>query len=382
MSDETTKILQSPELRSVDNSKASLKVGEREPTATGSFQPGVGGVGINPLVNTQFTYIDVGVNVDITPQVHENGEVSMHVEMDISSVAGYVNLGGINQPIISQNKVIHDLRVREGEVSLLAGLTQTEQDKTVTGIPGLSSIPIIGRLFSGDSIDRSKSELMIALIPHIVRRPDVTPENLAGVAVGNATTVKLNYAPRITETASVQPAPPPAPPNAPPTGAPAATPPAPPAAPPAIGAQPPPPTPPGAARVFFQPGQVDVAASASFTLSVQAAGLNNATSAPMQIQFDPKVLRLNDITLGNLMTQGGQQPTFTKNILNDAGTASIQLARPPGSPGVSGGGTLVNLIFQAVGRGVTNVTVPNLSLVNAQGQPLATSGPQVTVNVK
>ncbi|HEY7386869.1 MAG TPA: cohesin domain-containing protein [Bryobacteraceae bacterium] len=369
LSNANTKILQSPEVRSVDNSKASLKIGEREPTATGSFQPGIGGVGINPLVNTQFTYIDVGVNVDITPQVHENGEVSMHVELDISSVAGYVNLGGINQPIIQQNKVVHDLRVREGEVSLLAGLSQQQDTSTITGIPGLSSIPIIGNLFKGRNVDHSKSELIIALIPHIVRRPDVTPENLKGIAVGNAQTVKLNYAPRTTEI--IQPKPPAGTPAAPAGQAPTAP----------GGPQAPPP-PPGGARAFFQPAQVDTTAGSSVTISLAAAGVTGAISAPMQIHYDPKILRLNDITTGDLMAQGNQQPVFTKNIQNDAGTATVQLTRPPGAPAASGAGTLVNLVFQAVGRGVTSVTIPNLTITGAQGQPVLGGSPQVTVNVK
>ncbi len=81
-----TKIIQSPRIRASDNQKASLKIGDRVPVATGSFQPGIGGVGINPLVNTQFQYIDVGVNVDITPQVHANREVSMKVTIDVSAV--------------------------------------------------------------------------------------------------------------------------------------------------------------------------------------------------------------------------------------------------------------------------------------------------------
>ena len=79
-----TKIIQSPRIRASDNQKASLKIGDRVPVATGSFEPGIGGVGINPLVNTQFQYIDVGVNVDITPQVHANREVSMKVTIDVS----------------------------------------------------------------------------------------------------------------------------------------------------------------------------------------------------------------------------------------------------------------------------------------------------------
>ena len=387
LSDANTKILQSPEVRSVDNSKASLKIGERQPTATGSFQPGIGGVGINPLVNTQFTYIDVGVNVDITPQVHENDEVSMHVELDISSVAGYVNLGGIQQPIIQQNKVIHDLRVREGDVSLLAGLSQDQESKTVTGIPGLSSIPIIGKLFSGQSIDRNKSELMIALVPHIVRRPDISPENLRAIGVGNATTVKLNFAPRSGQTAAARPAGPAGETVTPsPAAPPAATPPpaaiAPAPAPPATQPAPPATRTPGAAQIFFQPPQVDATVSSTFSVAVAVAGANDAAGAPMQIQFDPKILRLNDIMLGDLMMQGGQEPVLTKNILNDAGAATVQLARPAGSPGASGNGVLVTLNFQAVGRGSTSITIPNLTVFNSQGQPGLSGSPQLTVNIK
>jgi general secretion pathway protein D len=130
LSDSGTRVLQSPQIRSVDNQKATLKVGEKEPIASGSFQPGIGGVGINPLVNTQFTFIDVGVNVDLTPKVHENGEVSMHVEVEISSVVSYVNLGGISQPVISQEKVIHDIRMKDGEVNLLGGLKQSQDSTT------------------------------------------------------------------------------------------------------------------------------------------------------------------------------------------------------------------------------------------------------------
>jgi general secretion pathway protein D len=390
LSDANTKILQSPEVRSVDNSKASLKIGERQPTATGSFQPGIGGVGINPLVNTQFTYIDVGVNLDVTPQVHENDEVSMHVELDISSVAGYVNLGGIQQPIIQQNKIIHDLRVREGDVSLLAGLSQDQESKTVTGIPGLSSIPVIGKLFSGQSIDRNKSELMIALVPHIVRRPDISPENLKAIGVGNATTVKLNFAPRVGvaalagQAATASPAAPAGGPVVipPPAAAPATNPAPTPAPAPAPSGAPPANLPPGAARIFFQPPQVDATVSSTFSVAVAVAGASDAAGAPMQIQFDPKILRLNDITLGDLMAQGGQAPVLTKNILNDAGAATVQLARPGGSAGASGDGVLVSLNFQAVGRGSTSITIPNLTVFNSQGQPTLSGSPQLTVNIK
>jgi len=71
-------------------------------------------------VNTQFTYLDVGVNVDITPHVHPNHEVSMKVSIEVSQVTGQAAIGGIQQPIIGSNKIDHDIRLREGEVSILA----------------------------------------------------------------------------------------------------------------------------------------------------------------------------------------------------------------------------------------------------------------------
>ena len=117
----------------------------------------------------------------------------MHVDVDISNIADHVNLGGIDQPVIGQRHVIHDVRLHEGEVNLLAGLIQQEDTKTVTGIPGLSSIPLLRRLFTGESVTHKRDELMIALIPHVIRRTEITPENLKGIAVGNATTIKLNY---------------------------------------------------------------------------------------------------------------------------------------------------------------------------------------------
>jgi general secretion pathway protein D len=102
----------------------------------------------------------------------------------------------------------------------------------------------------------------------------------------------------------------------------------------------------------------------------------------MQIKFDPKFLRLIDVSLGDFFSRDGQQPVFTKNILNDTGVAVVQLNRPPGSRGVSGSGTLVTLNFQAVARGATVVMVPNLTVRSAQGAVVSNSTPQLAVIVR
>ena len=86
ITDTHTKLIQNPQIRAVDRQKASLKIGDTSTSCHGIVLTRHRGVGINPLVNTQFQYLDVGVNIDVTPQVHANGEVTLKITMEISSV--------------------------------------------------------------------------------------------------------------------------------------------------------------------------------------------------------------------------------------------------------------------------------------------------------
>jgi general secretion pathway protein D len=463
LSDTRTRVLQSPQLRAVNGAKATMKIGEKEPTASGSFQPGLGGVagaGISPLVNTQFTYLDVGVNVELTPIVHDNGEVSLHIVLDISNVTGQVNLGGINEPIIGQRKVEQDIRLREGEVSLLGGLLSTTNNVTKTGVPGLSSVPILGKLFSGNSVDKERDEIMIALIPHVVRRPDITAENMRGVDSGPTQTVTVHRAPRAIETdfekapanppaaqpappgngAAAQPAVPPAvaapmpgvavavppaplagtpppvaapvltpPPPVPPAGPPGLLPPATaPPEPPAGAAQalttpaaptapaarttetapttPPaptaPPKPPGPVKVHFASDQMDKNVGDTFDVTLQVDDARDVVSAPFILQYNPKLLSLNNVTAGKFWSADGEEPVLTKDVHNDTGLAQIGVSRKPGSSAVAGTGTLVTLSFKAMAGGTANLSVNNIQLNNAQSQMVGSGSPKVTINIK
>ncbi len=197
MSDSRTKIQETPEVRVSDGQKVDLKIGEKYPYATGSFQPGVGTVGVSPLVSTQFQFVDIGVNVTITPHVHGDSEVSLHVAVDISNIANTLNLGGLSQPVIGQKKNEADIRLKDGEVSLLGGLMSDQDTSVIGGIPGLVNIPILGKyLFGNTSKDKQSEQLMIALIPHIVRKPDITGLDMRGIAAGTDAEVKLNFGPR------------------------------------------------------------------------------------------------------------------------------------------------------------------------------------------
>ncbi len=131
----------------------------------------------------------------------------------------------------------------------------------------------------------------------------------------------------------------------------------------------------------FNPPQADVTSGGSFTAAVVLDGATDVAQAPLRISFDPKMLRLNGVTAGDLMSADGQQPVFS--IQNDTGQATVQLSRQPGAPGVTvPTGVLVNLNFQALGKGATTVTMPSVTVRNTQGQVVAAGNPQMTVNIK
>ncbi len=368
LSDTGTKVVQSPQLRAIDNIKASLHIGDKVPTASGSFGSGIGGVGVgvSPLVQTQFTYIETGVNMDMMPRVHDANQVTLHIEIDISQVTGYRDVGGIQQPIISQRKIAQDIRTEDGEINLLGGLMQEQDSKVVQGLPGLSQIPLIRRLFSNEKTEKSQTELLITLIPHIVRSPEVTEANLRGVASGNAVNVRmLRGGPPVVPvpTAPAAAAPVPAPNPAPPTA---------------------PVVPPPAAGVVlsFLPAQLETPLSGAATVTLRVANITDLSAINAQLKFDPKILRINNIVAGDLIQQTGPPLSPSKNILNDVGEALISVARDPKGPGVSGTGGLVTITFQAIGRGSTTVTLPQLMLKNSPGQQVATNTPVLTVTVK
>lgn len=193
MSDSGAKVLQRPQLRALDNEKATLKIGDRIPIATGSFTPGIGAGGISPLVNTQFQYIDVGVNIDITPQIHADNEVTLKMSLEISSVTGNTNIGGISQPNIGQRRIEHTARLHDGEVNLLAGILEDTETKSLSGYPWLTKIPILKYLFGQEQKERLEDEVVFAITPHIVRAQEITDENLRMIDVGTNNSIGLRY---------------------------------------------------------------------------------------------------------------------------------------------------------------------------------------------
>lgn len=379
-SDSQTKIIQNPQVRALDGQKASLKIGSRVPVATGSFQPGIGGVGINPLVNTQFQYLDVGVNIDMTPHVHAGREVSLKLMLDVSAVTSNVSIGGINQPVIGQRKIEHEIRLREGEVNVLGGILEDQETKSLSGIPGLAQIPLLKYLFSQTQKDHQENEIVFVLVPHIVRGQEVTDLNERAIDIGTANGITLR-------SSHIQPVAQPAPAAARPAqpqGAPGQVPTTPQAQPGAV-TQPsanPPQANAGAPAFLFDPPAVTLAVGSTFTVNVLLSGASNVFSVPVQINYDPAKLQVINVSNGGFLSQDNQAVALVHRDDTAGGVLQVTATRPPGSGGVSGQGAVVTLTLQAKAGGSSSLTISKGGARDAGMQPITVSGAQAMVNVQ
>jgi general secretion pathway protein D len=374
MGESDTKMLQNPQVRALDNQKASLKIGERVPVATGSFQPGIGGVGINPLVNTQFQYLDVGVNIDVTPHVHADREVTLKITMEISSVVGQSSIGGISQPIIGQKKIEHEIRLKDGESSLIGGIFDDSQTKSLAGIPGLAQIPILRYLFGQVTQDKEQDETVFAITPHIIRGTTISELNQRQIEIGTANTIALRHVTRAA--AAVAPASQPQ--------APASQPPAsqPPAGQPAIPNQAASPAPGGPTNFLFDPAQITAVKGNTFVVNLLISGAQNVYSVPVQMNYDPAKLQLVNVSNGGFLSQDGQAVALVHREDETTGTLQITATRPPGAGGVSGQGAVVTLTFQAKASGQTPLAITRGGARDPGQQAITVNGAQASVTVQ
>ncbi|HSF40542.1 MAG TPA: secretin N-terminal domain-containing protein [Thermoanaerobaculia bacterium] len=178
-------LLAKPQLRITEGEKANLVIGDRVPIPLTTFNTqNVGGQGgIIPI--TSFQYQDVGIRIDIEPRVHHNREVTLKLKVEVSNLAGSVGgSGGQSQPIIGTRTIESVIRLRDGETNFLAGLIRDDEQNTDTGVPGLSDIPILGRLFSNKRTEATRTDVILTLTPHIIRNAEITETDLEPIWVG------------------------------------------------------------------------------------------------------------------------------------------------------------------------------------------------------
>ncbi|HXE05414.1 MAG TPA: cohesin domain-containing protein [Bryobacteraceae bacterium] len=431
-----TQILQSPSIRATDGQKAQMKIGSRIPIATGSYQTGAATALVSSLVNTQFTYIDVGTQITVTPTVHYNDDVTLNMEIQVTSQSGNVTISGVTEPIISQRIVNQVIRLREGQASILGGIRDNQSQNNWTGIPGLSTIPILKYLFGSHDRIQNDDDIVFVVVPHVVRSEMLTQANLRPIDTGAGQSIDLRVHQSATP-AAAQPASfvepnlgtvpgsaaagaapaaleqlnsmdqnaanpqPPAPPleaappqpNAAPqqqsppaqTPAPQPAPAAPQLAPPggaapAAAAQPSPPATGGMAFDLSAPPD-PVAAGSSFQVPVRLQGGTNVASVPMQLHYDPARLSLVNVAEGDFLSHDGQAVALVHRD-DGAGNVTIVASRPPGAAGLSGSGVVCVITFQAKSAGTSVLAITRAGVVNTAQQQVNAGVSQVGVTVK
>ncbi len=417
LSDTDTRVLQNPRIRATDGQRATLKIGQKIPVATGSYNAGVS-TGVASIgVQTQFTYLDVGVNIDITPTVHYDREITLKTKIEVSQQNGSVTISGVTEPIIAQRVLDQVIQLREGEPSILAGILTKQDNKNVAGTPGLGEIPFFKFFFSSQSKEVQQDEIVFLLIPHIVRENVYNEGNTRQIDTGTTNSVELRHddTPRrryagtaLGEALSATGVPPVTAANAAEAARQQMVQSAQPVpqsgfsatnsgqstvngmAPAMIGAPAGGPVPTGAAAVSTAtnpitlsvlPGTSAQAVGSTFQVAVMLDHGTNVFRVPLTVQFNPNVLELVNVDAGDFLQKDGK-PVAIVHRTEGTGVISIVTERPPSSNGVTGQGNLCTLTFKAIAAGDSKVTLTKVGAADALQRNLPATGSEATVHVK
>ena len=380
--------------------RATLKIGQKIPVATGSYNAGVS-TGVASIgVQTQFTYLDVGVNIDITPSVHYDREVSLKMKVEVSQQNGSVTISGVTEPIIAQRVLEQVIQLKDGEPSILAGIVTKQDNKSVAGTPGLGELPFFKFFFSSQNKEVQQDEIVFLLIPHIVRESVLTRLNMAAIDTGTGNSIELRREEPVKQQASVnlndpalarpvnqttaanaanaailqlaQQANAPQPPL---PGQPAVATTVAPASAPAGSAFAAP------VSIAVVPANANQTVGNTFQVAVMLSGGQDIYSVPMEIQFDPRVLQLVNVDAGDFLSKDGK-PATVAHRLDTNGTVTIATTRPPNATGVNGQGNVCTLTFKAAAAGDANISFVKVGAKNSSQTAIPANGTAAIIHVK
>jgi len=182
-SDTNTRTLASPQIRASDGITSQARFGEQVPVPSVTFAPlAAGGVNQQPI--TSFEYRNIGVNIDITPRTHHDDHVTLGIKLSVTRETG---TGFSGLPAFGNREITTTIRLRDGETNMLAGLIRDDERTSFSGIPGLSDLPLVGRLFGRNQKDSQQTDIILTLTPHIVRVLDVTEADVRPFRIGRDT---------------------------------------------------------------------------------------------------------------------------------------------------------------------------------------------------
>ncbi|MBV8209857.1 MAG: secretin and TonB N-terminal domain-containing protein [Burkholderiaceae bacterium] len=168
LQDQDSNLLANPRIRVKNHEKAKVLIGEKLPIITSTAVANTG-------VSTSVSYVDVGLKLEVEPQIYLDDEVGIKVNLEVTSNLGAVTQAGVTAYDVGTRTATTALRLHDGETQVLAGLINDSDQATVTRVPGLGDLPVVGHLFSNDNSNRDKSEIVLLITPRIIRNV-VTPD--------------------------------------------------------------------------------------------------------------------------------------------------------------------------------------------------------------
>jgi len=191
LSDSDSNVLAAPRLRTRDNQKAKILIGEKVPVITNTVTPVASG---SPVVTGSVQYLDVGIKVELKPHVYLEGDVGIELSLEVSSILGQVTPTGANSGTVAYDigtrDVTTSLRLRDGETQILGGLIQDNETMAGNKVPGLGEFPLLDRLFGSNHHEDKKTEIVMSITPHILRAPTVADTRQRNVFTGTESAVR------------------------------------------------------------------------------------------------------------------------------------------------------------------------------------------------
>lgn len=378
-------ILANPRIRVRNKDKAKVMIGDRVPVMTTTSTS-------TGFVSESINYVDVGLKLEVEPNIYLDEEVSIKVNLEVSSLVREVtsSTGSLAYQIGTRGASTV-LRLKNGETQVLAGLISDEERSTGTKLPGLGDLPIAGRLFGSQKDDGQRSEIVLAITPHVVRsirRPDLL---MAEFDSGTANSVgapplRLSAAEPPKGGKSAAPAAAPAAANsasqASPSGGTAS-----PAATPATGSTQPAaavtPVPVSASPVSVAtastPGlswqaPAQVKAGEQFSVVLRVSSQDSLRGLPLLIGYDPQLLQVASVQEGDFFKQGNGQTNFSQRVDSTQGkifVAAVRQSAGGTDTGINGTGGVVTLAFKAVKAGTAKIQLLSATPEPAPATPVA-----------
>ncbi|OGD23779.1 MAG: hypothetical protein A2Y70_01105 [Candidatus Aminicenantes bacterium RBG_13_64_14] len=349
-SDSDTKIIAQPKIRGLAGAKLEYVVGQKVPIVNSQFAAiAAGGLQTQPIVN--YTLTDIGITIKMTPRIHLEGDVTLEIELTISSIAGE-GIAGI--PIIANREIKNTVRLKDGETNFLAGLLRDEERLVKGGIVGLKDLPLIGGLFSASQKTIEQTDVIMTITPHIIRSIQITdedtkplwvdPDNLSGVT-GAGGALRDSR-----EEAAVAEEPPAQPEDA------------------------------EGSVVYLSPASFEAPRDREFRMNIELSSEKEIGNASLVLTFDPQILKLKDVLEGGGLRQMGEKVPFLKNI--SGGTCTIGFSSPPGGRGFKGRAVLAVLVFTSVNPGQTSLGFTSATAGTPMGQAIVLQTGEASVSIR